>query len=95
MISSYTIGKEKIFMEVARQCAVRLCVTAAKYEVMQLLPWPDKLPLDHIFTTDPKSTRVHCVSWNWLGETWPYFRPNYANMELFAQMCVLCVLRLK
>lgn len=72
-------------MEVARQCGVKLCVTAAKFEVMKLLPWPEDLPLDRVFTTGPKSTRVHCVAWNWLGETWPYFRPNYANMELYAQ----------
>lgn len=88
MISSYTIGKEKIFMEVARRCGVKLCVTAAKLAVLELLPWPEDLPLEQIFTTDPTSTRVHCVTWNWLGETWPYFRPNYANMELFAHQCV-------
>lgn len=86
MLSSYTIGKEKIFMEIARRCKVPICVTQAKMDVMKLLPWPADLPLEKLFTTDPHSTRVHVVAWNWLGETWPYFRPNYCNMEIQAEL---------
>jgi DNA ligase 1 len=86
MLSAYTIGKEKVFLEVARRCGVQLCVTQAKWEVMQLLPWPEDLPAEKIFTTDPHSSRVHVVGMNWLGETWPFFRPNYSNMEIHAQL---------
>lgn len=31
--------------------------------------------------TDPESSNVHVVKWGILGETWPYFRPNFVNME--------------
>ena len=29
------------------------------------------------------ATNVHIVGWSFLGETWPYFRPNFGNMEKF------------
>lgn len=57
-------------MEIARRCKVKICVTQAKFDVMKLLPWPEDLPLEQLFTTDPHSSPVHVVQWNWLGETW-------------------------
>lgn len=70
MLTSYTIGKEKLFVEIARRCRVSICVSSAKLEVMRLLPWPEDVPLDKLFTTDPRSTPVHVMAWNWLGDTW-------------------------
>lgn len=26
-------------------------------------------------------TPIHVTSWGFLGETWPFFRPNFNNME--------------
>lgn len=37
--------------------------------------------LDEVFTTDMESTPVHVVKWGFLGESWPFFRPNFVNME--------------
>ena len=37
--------------------------------------------LDEVFTTDMASTPVHVVKWGFLGESWPFFRPNFVNME--------------
>jgi DNA ligase 1 len=88
LISAYTIGKERLFLEVFRRCRTPLLVTAQKLDVLRLLDWPADLPCDEVFTTDPARTRIHIVGWNWIGETWPYFRPNYANIELYASKCV-------
>lgn len=37
--------------------------------------------LNSCFTTDPCETPIHVLRWGVLGDTWPYFRPNYTNME--------------
>ncbi|XP_021888307.1 DNA ligase 6-like [Carica papaya] len=34
-----------------------------------------------IFTKDERESDVHVVGWNVLGETWPYFRPNFVRMK--------------
>ena len=41
--------------------------------------------MDKVFTTDPKATPVHVASWGFLGDTWPYFRPNFVNMEAYRE----------
>lgn len=40
LLAAYNIGKERIFSEVARQCDTKICVTAKKLSIMQLLDWP-------------------------------------------------------
>ncbi|KAG7586032.1 DNA ligase ATP-dependent central [Arabidopsis thaliana x Arabidopsis arenosa] len=34
-----------------------------------------------MFTEDVNESDVHVVGWNVLGETWPYFRPNFVKMN--------------
>lgn len=41
--------------------------------------------IDEVFTTDPKASPVHVASWGFLGDTWPYFRPNFVNMEAYRE----------
>ncbi|KAK4346769.1 hypothetical protein RND71_033108 [Anisodus tanguticus] len=36
---------------------------------------------DGVFTTVESETDVHVVGWNVLGETWPYFRPNFEKID--------------
>lgn len=36
-----------------------------------------------MFTTDLASTPVHVAKWSFLGESWPFFRPNFVNMEQY------------
>ncbi|GMH43726.1 hypothetical protein BSKO_11648 [Bryopsis sp. KO-2023] len=79
MISTYGIGKERILLEVSGRCDTRICVAERKLGVMGCLDW--ERPLESIFTTDMKVSNVHVVKWGVLGETWPYFRPNFVNME--------------
>ncbi len=39
--------------------------------------------LKEVFTTDLASTPVHVAKWGFLGESWPFFRPNFVNMEQY------------
>ena len=60
------------------RCGVQLYVDARKLDVLRCV-LPEAL-LD-AFTADPAASPVHVVAWGMLGETWPYFRPNWNNME--------------
>lgn len=78
-IATYLIGKEKILLAVAKRCRSKIYVEERKWKILaQLDLGPDAL---RWFTTDPAATRIHVVGWGFLGDTWPYFRPNFANME--------------
>lgn len=42
---------------------------------------------DAVFTTDAAATPVHVQGWGYLGDTWPFFRPNFVNMEKHREEC--------
>ncbi|KAL3698658.1 hypothetical protein R1sor_012734 [Riccia sorocarpa] len=77
LISTYVIGKEKILTAVAKRCNCLIYVTERKLAVLKCL----NLENFDVFTTDPSATNVHVAQWNFIGETWPYFRPNFVQME--------------
>ncbi|XP_060193052.1 DNA ligase 6 isoform X2 [Lycium barbarum] len=77
LIATYVIGKEKILVEVSRRCRRKIYVDGRKMDVLNVLGHEE----DGVFTTDESETDVHVVGWNVLGETWPYFRPNFEKMD--------------
>ncbi|KAH7373787.1 hypothetical protein KP509_17G075000 [Ceratopteris richardii] len=77
LISTYAIGKEKILLAVAKRCNCLIYVNERKLSMLKCLDLKDL----SAFTTEPSATNVHVVSWNFLGETWPFFRPNFRKME--------------
>ncbi|KAJ4959815.1 hypothetical protein NE237_019725 [Protea cynaroides] len=77
LIATYVVGKEKILVEIARRCNCVIHVDSRKMAVLCILGFGES----GIFTEDDSATDVHVVSWNVLGETWPYFRPNFAKMK--------------
>ncbi|GLJ09471.1 hypothetical protein SUGI_0110240 [Cryptomeria japonica] len=77
LIAAYVVGKEKILTAVARHCNCRVFVEDRKMSILSCLDLDEY----SIFTVDGSATNVHVVGWNVLGETWPYFRPNWVNME--------------
>ncbi|KAL3378170.1 hypothetical protein AABB24_004205 [Solanum stoloniferum] len=77
LIATYVIGKEKILMEVSRRCQRKIHVDGRKMSVLGVLSHGE----DGVFTTVESETDVHVVGWNVLGETWPYFRPNFEKMD--------------
>jgi len=64
LFGSYTIGKERVFMEVARALDERVYVDGTKYRTLLALGWPvgDVARL----TTDPTAARIHVVPMGYL-----------------------------
>lgn len=76
LVATYVIGKEKILLEIARRCNRKVHVDARKLSILRILGCEES----EVFTEDECASDVHVVGWNILGETWPYFRPNFAKM---------------
>ncbi|XP_062107460.1 DNA ligase 6-like isoform X2 [Humulus lupulus] len=77
LVATYVIGKEKILLEIARKCNRKIYVDAKKMAVLHVLGCEET----EIFTEDESESDVHVVGWNVLGETWPYFRPNFLKIK--------------
>ncbi|KAG4378181.1 hypothetical protein GLYMA_18G292900v4 [Glycine max] len=77
LVATYVIGKEKILLELARRFKRKIHVDARKMEVLRVLGYGE----NGEFTEDGKESNIHVVGWNLLGETWPYFRPNFVRMK--------------
>lgn len=77
LVATYVIGKERILMEISRRCKRKIHVNGKKMEVLRALG----LGESGVFTENELESDVHVVGWNVLGETWPYFRPNFVKMK--------------
>ncbi|XP_012491347.1 DNA ligase 6 isoform X1 [Gossypium raimondii] len=77
LVATYVVGKEKILVEVARRCKRKIFVDGRKMEILNVLGYGG----DKVFTVDESESNVHVVGWNVLGETRPYFRPNFVRMK--------------
>lgn len=77
LVATYVIGKEKILLEIARRCKRKVHVDARKMAILRTLGCEEI----GVFTEDECESDVHVVGWNVLGETWPYFRPNFVKMK--------------
>ena len=82
LISSYTIGKERIFVALIEATGKKIYANKAKIDHLELLRIP---ALTAALTDDPKATNVHLCKWDDLGEVWPYFRPNFAGIEEYRE----------
>lgn len=78
LIATYVVGKERILLEVARRCECMIHVDSRKMEILTVLGFGGE---KGVFTEDAAATDVHVIGWNILGETWPYFRPNFVKMK--------------
>ncbi|KAK1433220.1 hypothetical protein QVD17_10129 [Tagetes erecta] len=77
LVATYVIGKEKILLEVSRRCGRKIYVDDRKLGVLRTIGVGE----DSVFTNKECESDVHVVGWNVLGETWPYFRPNFVKMK--------------
>jgi DNA ligase 1 len=77
IIATYIVGKEKILLEIASKCNCLLHVDSRKMQTLSILGFGDS----GYFTEDLGVTDVCVVGWNVLGDTWPYFRPNFVSMQ--------------
>uniref|UniRef100_A0A803M488 ATP-dependent DNA ligase family profile domain-containing protein n=1 Tax=Chenopodium quinoa TaxID=63459 RepID=A0A803M488_CHEQI len=77
LVATYVIGKERILLEISRRCGCKIHVDSRKMGILRALGYED----DGVFTEDELASDVHVVGWNVLGETWPYFRPNFVKVS--------------
>ncbi|XP_050227399.1 DNA ligase 6 isoform X2 [Mercurialis annua] len=77
LVATYVVGKERILIEIAKRCRRKVFIDGRKMKVLSVLGYGDC----GVFTEDATETDVHVVGWNVLGETWPYFRPNFVNIK--------------
>ncbi|XAR51498.1 DNA ligase (ATP) [Bertholletia excelsa] len=77
LVATYVIGKEKILLEISRRCNRKIYVDGRKMAILSVLG----LGRDEAFTEEESKSDVHVVGWNVLGDTWPYFRPNFVKMK--------------
>ncbi|KAK1281112.1 DNA ligase 1 [Acorus gramineus] len=77
LIATYVIGKERILVEISRRFNSLLLVDERKMVILRVLGFGES----GIFTEDASMSDVHVIGWNVLGETWPYFRPNFVKLK--------------
>lgn len=77
LVATYVIGKERILVEISRRCKRKIHVSGRKMAVLRALG----LGESGVFTLNESESDVHVVGWNVLGETWPYFRPNFMKIS--------------
>jgi DNA ligase-1 len=78
LLSAYTIGKERLMLGIAREAGVSVGVSDDKMAALACLDLGDDLSL---FTTDVASSPVRVLAWDSLGETFPFFKPNWTAIE--------------
>ncbi|KAG2762757.1 hypothetical protein JG687_00001479 [Phytophthora cactorum] len=59
LFGSYTIGKERLFMEIARKFQKKVCVSKAKLNIIETFGWPAEAM--RLLTTEPAATNLHVV----------------------------------
>ncbi|KAA8530607.1 hypothetical protein F0562_005316 [Nyssa sinensis] len=77
LVATYVIGKERILLEISRRCNQKIHVDGRKMAILRVLGFGE----DGVFSEEESESDVHVVGWNVLGETWPYFRPNFAKIK--------------
>ncbi|KAF4320080.1 hypothetical protein BBO99_00005416 [Phytophthora kernoviae] len=59
LFGSYTIGKERLFMEIARKFQKKVCISKAKLNVISTFNWPAEEM--RLLTTESAATNLHVV----------------------------------
>ncbi|TMW60372.1 hypothetical protein Poli38472_000414 [Pythium oligandrum] len=59
LFGSYSIGKERLFMEAARKWQRKVCVSKAKYKMISTFGWPEAEM--KLITMEPSVTNLHVV----------------------------------
>ena len=84
LLSAYKIGKERVLVQVAKRSGCKIYVDERKMEVLKSLQLSNaELAL---FTSDKASTPVHVCRMGFAGELWPFFRPNFTNIQRYLEM---------
>merc|ERR1712166_850490 len=85
------IGKEKLVLPIGQELKVKIGVEPNKMNGQLTCIYPDSDLRESLFTIDSHETNVHVCRMNFCGEMWPFFRPNFINMETFLDQMNLLV----
>lgn len=83
VVGSYTVGKEKIAVDIAKVLNTKIYVRPEKLRVMECLEWPELLSL---LTGDPSKALVHILPMNllqkdgYLSSLLDSLRPNFSHI---------------
>ncbi|EKX52039.1 hypothetical protein GUITHDRAFT_65538 [Guillardia theta CCMP2712] len=81
LLSAYKIGKERVICEVARRAKAKVYVDEAKMRVMRCLRMSEE-DLS-VFTCNMRESQIHICRMGFAGDIWPFFRPNFVNIERY------------
>lgn len=59
LFGSYTIGKERLYLEIARKIQQKVCVSRTKQKIIESFGWPAETM--QLLTTEPAATNFHVV----------------------------------
>jgi len=81
LLSAYNIGKERILIQVAKQTGHKIRIDERKTKILKCLNLSsEELQL---FTTDRSETPLHVCRMGFCGDTFPYFQPNFKNLQRY------------
>ena len=79
LLGAYTIGKEKVLLQVSRATGHRIYVSPEKMGIVKCLGLaPKELAR---FTTEMGETPIHVTKMGVVGDVWPYFQPSYSGIQ--------------
>merc|ERR1711871_454043 len=82
LVSAYSIGKERLLLRLADEFGVPVFVEQNKTRKKLQCVVSDE-QLSSCFTITRSNTWIHSCRMGFCGELWPYFRPNYSNLQSY------------
>lgn len=97
VIGSYVVGKERIFERIVEATGEKLVVDERKMRILQILLHGNntsdsrgvRSKAGDLFIREEEASeaRIRVVKWDVIGETWPFFRPNFVNLRGLLSAC--------
>ena len=94
LLSTYSIGKEKVLWEASTRTNQLIYVTDRKLAMMKCIQTDQPASSDHLVPyhqiierccSNPADTCVHVVPMGLCGEIWPFWKPNYRGCADYAE----------
>ncbi|PHJ22494.1 dna repair metallo-beta-lactamase [Cystoisospora suis] len=83
LVGSYTIGKERIALALARAFGWKIFTTGRHRQILDCLELNEQHSM--LFTQNARDARVHMVPMNVVGSALPYFRANFQRIQFYIQ----------
>ena len=85
VLTAYTIGKERLVLACQDALNLSAYVDESKLKTLRLLGGEYVRRVDAgLFVSNKSKARLHVARMGFGGDIWPYFQPNFANLEEYA-----------